>query len=105
MAGSVVEKGDDELVGGVRGLVGVIGVVALIGVLGLFNIWWLVFVVGVLIAIFLHELGHYVTAMDGHEGDAVLHRVRGRDCGASARARPNTACGRSHSAPSCGSSA
>ena len=40
-----------------RGLVGVIGVVALIGVLGLFNIWWLVFVVGVLIAIFLHELG------------------------------------------------
>jgi len=60
--GSVVEKGDDELVGGVRGLVGVIGVVALIGVLGLFNIWWLVFVVGVLIAIFLHELGHYMTA-------------------------------------------
>ena len=35
--GSVVEKGDDELVGGVRGLVGVIGVVALIGVLGLFS--------------------------------------------------------------------
>ncbi|HEX6657221.1 MAG TPA: site-2 protease family protein [Ilumatobacter sp.] len=60
--GSVVEKGDDDLVGGVRGLVGVIGVVALIGVLGLFNIWWLVFVVGVLIAIFLHELGHYMTA-------------------------------------------
>jgi membrane-associated protease RseP (regulator of RpoE activity) len=60
--GSVVEKGDDELVGGVRGAAGVIGVVALIGVLGLFNIWWLVFVVGVLIAIFLHELGHYMTA-------------------------------------------
>ena len=60
--GSVVEKGDDDLVGGVRGLVGVIGVVALIGVLGLFNIWWLVFVVGVLIAIFLHELGHFMTA-------------------------------------------
>ena len=60
--GSVVEKDDDELVGGVRGLVGVIGVVALIGVLGLFNIWWLVFVVGVLISIFLHELGHYMTA-------------------------------------------
>jgi membrane-associated protease RseP (regulator of RpoE activity) len=60
--GSVVEKGDDELVGGVRGLIGVIGVVALIGVLGLFNIWWLVFVVGVLIAIFMHELGHFMTA-------------------------------------------
>src|SRR5262245_65004935 len=60
--GSVTEKGDDDLVGGVRGLIGVIGVVALIGVIGLFNIWWLVFVVGVLIAIFLHELGHFMTA-------------------------------------------
>jgi membrane-associated protease RseP (regulator of RpoE activity) len=60
--GSVTEKGDDELVGGVRGLVGVIGVVALIGVIGLFNVWWLVFVVGVLISIFLHELGHFSTA-------------------------------------------
>ena len=28
----------------------------------MFNIWWFVFVVGVLIAIFLHELGHFVTA-------------------------------------------
>jgi membrane-associated protease RseP (regulator of RpoE activity) len=60
--GSVVEKPDDELVGGVRGAVGVLGVVALIGILGLFSIWWLVFVVGVLIAIFLHELGHFMTA-------------------------------------------
>jgi membrane-associated protease RseP (regulator of RpoE activity) len=60
--GSVVEKTDDELVGGARGLAGVIGVVALIGVLGLFNVWWLIFVVGVLIAIFLHELGHFSTA-------------------------------------------
>jgi membrane-associated protease RseP (regulator of RpoE activity) len=60
--GSVVEKADDELVGGLRGAVGVIGVVALIAMLGLFSIWWLVFVVGVLIAIFLHEAGHFVTA-------------------------------------------
>ena len=60
--GSVTEKQDDELVGGVRGLVGVIGVAALIGVLALFSIWWFVFVVGVLIAIFLHELGHFTTA-------------------------------------------
>ncbi len=60
--GSVVEKDDDELVGGLRGALGVLGVVALIGVLGLFNIWWLVFVVGVLISIFLHETGHFVTA-------------------------------------------
>jgi membrane-associated protease RseP (regulator of RpoE activity) len=60
--GSVVEKHDDELVGGVRGAVGVIGVLALICVLGLFNVWWLVFVVGVLVAIFMHELGHFTTA-------------------------------------------
>jgi membrane-associated protease RseP (regulator of RpoE activity) len=60
--GSVVEKQDDELVGGLRGAVGVLGVVALIGVLGLFSIWWLVFAVGVLIAVFLHELGHFMTA-------------------------------------------
>lgn len=60
--GSVVEKADDELVGGVRGAAGVLGVVALVAVLGLFSIWWLVFVVGVLIAIFLHEAGHFFTA-------------------------------------------
>lgn len=60
--GSVVEKDDDELVGGWRGAVGIAGVVGLIGVLGLFSIWWLVFAVGLLVAIFLHELGHFVTA-------------------------------------------
>jgi membrane-associated protease RseP (regulator of RpoE activity) len=60
--GSVVEKPDDELVGGVRGALGVLAIVGLIAMLGLFSIWWLVFVVGVLIAIFLHELGHFSTA-------------------------------------------
>ncbi|NNE12998.1 MAG: PDZ domain-containing protein, partial [Ilumatobacter sp.] len=60
--GSVVEKSDDELVGGVRGALGVAAIVALIAVLGLFNVWWLVFVVGVLVAIFFHELGHFLTA-------------------------------------------
>ena len=60
--GAVVEKEDDELVGGWRGGAGVLAIVALIGVLALFSIWWLVFVVGVLVAIFLHELGHFSTA-------------------------------------------
>ena len=60
--GSVVEKADDELVGGWRGGLGVLAIVGLIAVLGLFSIWWLVFVVGVLVAIFLHELGHFSTA-------------------------------------------
>ena len=60
--GSVVELDDDELVGGWRGALGVAAIVALIALLGVFNVWWLVFVVGVLVAIFLHELGHFVTA-------------------------------------------
>jgi membrane-associated protease RseP (regulator of RpoE activity) len=60
--GSVVEKADDELVGGWRGALGVLTILGLIGMLGLFSIWWLVFVVGVLVAIVLHELGHFSTA-------------------------------------------
>ena len=60
--GSVTESDDDELVGGWRGAVGVLGVVGLIAVLAVFNVWWFVFVVGVLVAIFFHELGHFVTA-------------------------------------------
>jgi membrane-associated protease RseP (regulator of RpoE activity) len=60
--GATVEKPDDELVGGIRGALGVASVVALIGVLGLFSIWWLVFAVGLIFAIFMHELGHFMTA-------------------------------------------
>ncbi|HEX4983525.1 MAG TPA: site-2 protease family protein, partial [Ilumatobacteraceae bacterium] len=60
--GSVTESADDELVGGWRGALGVLGVVGLIAVLAVFNVWWFVFVVGVLIAIFFHELGHFITA-------------------------------------------
>ena len=60
--GSVVEKADDELVGGLRGALGVAVIIGLIAVLAVFSIWWLVFVVGVLIAIFLLELGHFSTA-------------------------------------------
>jgi len=60
--GSVRDAGDDELVGGWRGALGVLGVVAAIGVLGLFSSWWLVFAVGLLVSIFLHEVGHFVTA-------------------------------------------
>jgi membrane-associated protease RseP (regulator of RpoE activity) len=60
--GSVTESADDELVGGWRGALGVLGVVGLIALLAVFNMWWFVFVVGVLVAIFFHELGHFVTA-------------------------------------------
>ena len=60
--GSVVEKADDELVGGWRGAAGIGAVVLLFVWLGLMNGWWLVFAVGVLASIFLHEVGHFVTA-------------------------------------------
>jgi membrane-associated protease RseP (regulator of RpoE activity) len=58
----VTESDDDELVGGWRGAVGVLGIVGLLALLAVLNVWWFVFVVGVLAAIFFHELGHFVTA-------------------------------------------
>jgi membrane-associated protease RseP (regulator of RpoE activity) len=60
--GSVVEKADDELVGGWRGAAGVGAIVALFAWLGIMNGWWLVFAIGVLVSILLHEVGHFVTA-------------------------------------------
>ena len=60
--GSTTEKGDDELVGGWRGALGVAVVVAMFVALAFASIWWFVFAIGVLVAIFLHEAGHYVTA-------------------------------------------
>jgi membrane-associated protease RseP (regulator of RpoE activity) len=60
--GSVEERPDDELAGGWRGAVGVAGIVALLVLLAVANIWWFAFVVGVLVAVFLHELGHFATA-------------------------------------------
>jgi membrane-associated protease RseP (regulator of RpoE activity) len=60
--GSVTESDDDELVGGWRGAAGVLGIVGLLVLLAALNVWWFVFVVGVLIAIVFHELGHFVTA-------------------------------------------
>ncbi len=60
--GSVTESAPDELVGGWRGALGVLGIVGLLVLLAAFNVWWFVFVFGVLIAITLHELGHFVTA-------------------------------------------
>ncbi len=60
--GSVVEKSDDELVGGWRGAAGLGAIVLLFVWLGLMNVWWMVFALGVLVSIFLHEVGHFVTA-------------------------------------------
>ena len=60
MAGGADEAG--EPLSGGRGAIGLAGVVGLFVVLGMFNIWWLVFALGLLISIVLHELGHFSTA-------------------------------------------
>jgi membrane-associated protease RseP (regulator of RpoE activity) len=60
--GAVVERGEDELAGGWKGLGSMAAILALFVWLGFVNMWIFVFVVGVVISIFLHELGHYLTA-------------------------------------------
>ncbi|MEL6892044.1 MAG: site-2 protease family protein [Actinomycetota bacterium] len=60
--GAVVENDDDELAGGWQGALSMLVIFGLFVWLATVNIWWFMFVVGVVIAIFLHELGHFVTA-------------------------------------------
>lgn len=60
--GAVSERGDDEVAGGVKGMASMAAIAALFVWLGFVNIWIFVFVVGLVISIFLHELGHYLTA-------------------------------------------
>ncbi len=65
--GSVTERNDDEPGEGapasrttsiVTGLI----VLALLGWLAYINIWMFVFAIGIVISVFLHETGHFVTA-------------------------------------------
>ncbi len=60
--GAVSEHGDDEIAGGWKGIGSMAVIAALFVWLGFVNIWIFVFVVGLVISIFLHELGHYLTA-------------------------------------------
>ena len=60
--GAVVERGEDEVAGGWKGFLSMAAIAGLFVWLGFVNIWMFVFVVGVVISIFLHELGHYLTA-------------------------------------------
>ena len=64
MAGGAVTENltEDELAGGWKGALSMLSVAALFAWLGFANFWIFVFVVGVVISIFLHELGHYLTA-------------------------------------------
>lgn len=60
--GSVRENADDELAGGWKGALSMAAIGGLFLWLAVLNIWWFVFVVGLVISIFLHELGHFATA-------------------------------------------
>jgi len=63
LAGGAVEPRDpDEVAGGWRGALGLVSLIALLVWLATINIWWFVFVVGLLISVILHELGHFMTA-------------------------------------------
>ena len=70
----------------------------------MWSTWAFVFVVGLLISIFLHELGHFVTARWTGMKATQFFLFMGPSCGASVAARPSTACAPTRSAPSCGSS-
>ncbi len=60
--GAVDDPAVDEVAGGWRGTLGLIGLIALLIWLATVNIWWFVFVIGLLISVILHELGHFLTA-------------------------------------------
>ena len=60
--GSVTELDDDELANGWTGYLAMAAILGLFVWLAFVNIWIFVFVVGVVISIFLHELGHFATA-------------------------------------------
>jgi len=60
--GSAHENADDELAGGWRGALAMLVIAGLFVWLATINLWWFMFVVGIMISIFLHETGHFVTA-------------------------------------------
>ena len=60
--GAAVEIADDELADGWQGKVAMAALAGLFIWLYTLNVWWFIFVVGIVISIFLHEAGHYLTA-------------------------------------------
>ncbi len=61
--GSVTEQPDQEQVGGGwQGAVAGIVILGLLAWLAVTNVWMFVFAIGILISVFLHETGHFVTA-------------------------------------------
>ena len=62
LAGGTDGPTADETAGGPRALIGLGIILALLVALGLWSGWALLFVIGLLVCVFLHELGHFVTA-------------------------------------------
>ena len=62
LAGGTERPDSGGPAGGMRAVVGLGIIVALLVWLAVANVWMFVFVVGLLISIFLHELGHFATA-------------------------------------------
>ncbi len=62
MAGGTDGPEADQTQGGTRAVVGIGVIVGLLALLGWWSGWALVFVLGLLLCIFLHEMGHFVTA-------------------------------------------
>jgi len=63
LAGGASEQPDvDDTAGGTRAVLGIGVIVALLGLLAVWNAWAFLFVVLLLGCIFLHEVGHFVTA-------------------------------------------
>jgi membrane-associated protease RseP (regulator of RpoE activity) len=56
------EPGDDGTVGGRRAAIGIGVIIALLALLAMYSVWTFLFVVLLLVCIFLHEVGHFVTA-------------------------------------------
>jgi membrane-associated protease RseP (regulator of RpoE activity) len=60
--GSVTERPAEAPGGGVQGAIAGASIIALLVWLAVANMWMFVFVVGILVSVFLHETGHFVTA-------------------------------------------
>lgn len=60
--GSVTVNDPDERADPITAVVGIGAWLALFVVLAFVNTWMLVFVIGLLVSVFLHEVGHFVTA-------------------------------------------
>lgn len=60
--GAAEEIADDELADGWRGKLAMVAIAGLFVWLFTINVWWFIFVVGLVVSIFLHEAGHFLTA-------------------------------------------